>query len=665
MKTKTYSIFGAGAAGLYTAWRLLQGKTRKGQSPMQAGDVLELYDWGNYNFSPEHKGTRAAGARVCTWHYKNDKSQSYLEVGGMRYSRWDTNPSKQYPNPNAGNVPGHRLVTTVISKLDLDKYTVPFNESNNTLFYLRTKNIYLNSISPKNRVPYFIHPKGAAQSPYNGFSKVEALAGTQKELPSTRKEWNAFYNNGVITKKLPKTSVFQKGDKFKDIGYWDLMNDQLGSEGYDYTSDGNGYTSNVINWNAAVALQANNEFTPGNHYYTLTQGYSSMFEALFNAIVQLAKENGIDFKYYPNTRLHSILNKADGVHYTFADRKTPWTEAGSRVTNAAWLAMPRYAIDLVAQATAFKAHGNEDVLNHEKVKLYREATVMQPSYKVGMFFNEPWWLTKAKYKPQLVSYEITPQVLTQLKNEGYPDKYIAAIAKNEKLMYATFTNSKELVAAVNKCIRTKLTPKQQKQLIAASELNTIGPSITDMPVRMVVYFGNNATGKAAKPIYGLLASYDDETFTTFWRELELEPNQQRKVPISDDTQTLEGPRLVPDRMVKMLRKQLAEIHFGVGASYDKVPAPLESRYMDWSLPPFNAGYHAWAAHYDIGDVQRNIRKPSQLVKGADANIFIVGEAYSNDQAWVEGAYCTSESVLNDFFDIEPLIPNKEYPFICY
>ena len=26
-----------------------------------------------------------------------------------------------------------------------------------------------------------------------------------------------------------------------------------------------------------------------------------------------------------------------------------------------------------------------------------------------------------------------------------------------------------------------------------------------------------------------------------------------------------------------------------------------------------------------------------------------GEAYSNDQAWVEGSFCTAESVLNDFF----------------
>jgi monoamine oxidase len=95
-----------------------------------------------------------------------------------------------------------------------------------------------------------------------------------------------------------------------------------------------------------------------------------------------------------------------------------------------------------------------------------------------------------------------------------------------------------------------------------------------------------------------------------------------------------------------------------------VPEPLEARYMDWSLPQFNAGYYAFAAHYDIGDVQQKIRKPSQLIEGADAAIFIVGEAYSNDQAWVEGAFRTAESVLNDFSEIKPIIPDKDYPFIC-
>jgi len=108
----------------------------------------------------------------------------------------------------------------------------------------------------------------------------------------------------------------------------------------------------------------------------------------------------------------------------------------------------------------------------------------------------------------------------------------------------------------------------------------------------------------------------------------------------------------------------AELHYGPNSNYSAVPKPLEAAYMDWSLPPFNAGYHEWAPHFDIADVQRKVRKPSQLIEGADADIFIVGEAYSNDQAWVEGAYCTAESVLNDFFGIEPILDDKNYPFIC-
>src|SRR5579859_6736645 len=82
MKQKTYSIFGAGAAGLYTAWRLLSGTTKseKGKTRQLAeGDTLELFDWGQYDFSKEHPGSRAAGARVCTWHYQNDQTKSYVE----------------------------------------------------------------------------------------------------------------------------------------------------------------------------------------------------------------------------------------------------------------------------------------------------------------------------------------------------------------------------------------------------------------------------------------------------------------------------------------------------------------------------------------------------------------------------------------------------------
>ena len=664
MKDKTYSIFGAGAAGLYTAWRLLDGKTssNKDKSKQLAkGDTLELYDWGKYDFSKAEPGTRSPGARVCSWYYKDDKNNSYLELGGMRYSDWDGN--------NDAASQGHRLVTTVIEQLDLKKYSVPFNESTNPLFYLRTKNMYLSDFTSASPAPYNVDHYGAATSPDNGFSVLQDLAMTPaKAAKMTRAEWCEFYRKGTISVELQDSSVFKKGDRMTDIGYWDLMFDQLGPEGFAYTADGNGYTSNIINWNSAVAIQANNEFVPGNEYKTLTTGYSSIFTALFAAIVELAKKRGVKFKYYPNTRLHSILQIDNIIHYSIATRENPNKKSGSSTTDAAWLAMPRYAIELVAQATRYQDHKGLDVLNHRKVQLYLESAIMQPSYKVGMFFSAPWWAdtVNTPYPAQISAYEITDDVLKDLAARGFPKKYIEAIRKasNPAIVESPFTPAAVFISTVEECIQERLTVKQENLLLGLSVRNTIGPSVTDTPIRQIVYFGNNAIVQKGDPVYGILASYDDEQFTSFWQELELEPNTERKVPISEDYQPLEGPRKVPDRMVKMLRKQLAAVHFGPQSDYSDVPEPLEARYMDWSLPPFNAGYHAYAAHYDICDVQQKIRKPSQLIEGEDANIFIVGETYSNDQAWVEGAFCTAESVLNDFFGIDPIIDNTNYPFIC-
>ena len=202
------------------------------------------------------------------------------------------------------------------------------------------------------------------------FSIVENLAVTSDSGPQTRRQWCDFFRNGRINVEMSDTSVFRKGDLLKDIGYWNLMFDQLGGEGFNYTADGNGYTSNVINWNTAVAMNANNEFTPGNEYKTLTHGYSSMFNALFDAVEKLAKTKGVRLDYQPNTRLHSVLQIDGAVHYTLATRACPNKASDRRVTDAAWMAMPPAALDLVAQATRYIEHEGVDVLNHEKCNCF-------------------------------------------------------------------------------------------------------------------------------------------------------------------------------------------------------------------------------------------------------------------------------------------------------
>ena len=58
---------------------------------------------------------------------------------------------------------------------------------------------------------------------------------------------------------------------------------------------------------------------------------------------------------------------------------------------------------------------------------------------------------------------------------------------------------------------------------------------------------------------------------------------------------------------------------------------------------------------------QTIRKPS-LIEWDDIPLYIVGSAYSNEQAWVEGAFCAA-SVLEDFCHLDPLIDTSYCPLI--
>jgi len=187
-----------------------------------------------------------------------------------------------------------------------------------------------------------------------------------------------------------------------------------------------------------------------------------------------------------------------------------------------------------------------------------------------------------------------------------------------------------------------------------------GPTITDLSLRQVYYFGDNAPKKSGTPIYGLLASYDDMQYTTFWQDMELSGTQRRNWPLSWDYQPLVGPRDASPEMERMLLQELAAIHYGSRDEVGKIPKPKQTSYINWGLDPFGAGYHAWAAHFNIGHVMQHIRAPAP-----GANFFIIGSAFSNDQAWVEGAFCTAESVLIDYLNLPPLttIPSS-YPLIC-
>jgi len=240
------------------------------------------------------------------------------------------------------------------------------------------------------------------------------------------------------------------------------------------------------------------------------------------------------------------------------------------------------------------------VLNTRPVANALDAVQTQPSYKIAMFFDQEWWKD--------------PSI-------PYPPKL-------------------------------------------SDGIDVYGPTITDIPLRQIYYFGNNAPVNQDQNVYGLLASYDDMRFTAFWEQLELPVDARRETPWNWNVQPIVGAQTAPETMMRMVKLQLAKVHWGDPDAAYQIPDPLETVFMDWGHNPFGAGYHAWAPHYNLSEVMDTIRDLGALAGGSSSKLFLVGSAFSNDQAWVEGAFCTAESVLVDYFGFTPVVDTAKYPLIC-
>jgi len=457
-----YVIVGAGAAGLYTAYRLLSSGS------LNQGDTVNLYEWSN-----------RPGGRIYTYTFPPPVGSNglYCEFGGMRFA---TDPN--FPNP-AKIAEGHVLVQQMIIALGLQGKVVPFLQSANRLYYLRGKNLYEQSL--KNSVaglPYnfnteftqFINSIPKVPPPYYTADTILGQIATvfAPGLGSSnadRGKWCKYYATGAVGANNGTTS-FPAGTPMRDIGYWNLLYDQLGDEGFDYVADGTGYESNVINWNSADAMQANNDYGSTSVYSRLDGGYGLLFEALANQITTLAASypgSGITY----SAQLTSLAeSRTDNTTIcTFAPTYwgpppiPPVVPIPPVAADVLFLALPRRALELVAQGS-----GPNYMLNAAPVKYLLESSLDQPAIKVVMVFDQAWWLPgQCTYPPKL----------------GWP------------------TNG------------PKPPPSQWVG----------GATITDLPLRMVYYFANNVPGGpgANGGPYVLLASYDDMNYSSFWREVEI------------------------------------------------------------------------------------------------------------------------------------------------
>ena len=155
---------------------------------------------------------------------------------------------------------------------------------------------------------------------------------------------------------------------------------------------------------------------------------------------------------------------------------------------------------------------------------------------------------------------------------------------------------------------------------------TSGRATTDLPIRQIYYFGtepDRPTGAAGH----LTMGYFDRPQLDYWAGLRrLEQPGGRGFTMLDP----DGP------VATEVRRQIGVVH-GLD---QPMTMPLSVGFMNWEEDPYGGAWHTWNQGVKSWEVMKKIASP---VHGTA--LHIVGEAWSTNQGWVEGALETAEAVV--------------------
>ena len=184
----------------------------------------------------------------------------------------------------------------------------------------------------------------------------------------------------------------------------------------------------------------------------------------------------------------------------------------------------------------------------------------------------------------------------------------------------------------------------------------LGDTATTQDIEHVYYYGSEEdydskpNGRHADRNRNslLLASYATEANTYLWKYLSanntgLAPFKGRENPFANKSEPVVplGGRTVSEEMVQTALQQLANLH---DVNVGEIPAPYTAVAQVWPV-----SWHRWRPGANATDLIDMIARLD-----GDEEVFIVGEAFSKEQGWVEGGLRLAEYVLENHFALQPL-----------
>ncbi|MDT5050892.1 MAG: hypothetical protein QOG75_6814 [Mycobacterium sp.] len=160
-----------------------------------------------------------------------------------------------------------------------------------------------------------------------------------------------------------------------------------------------------------------------------------------------------------------------------------------------------------------------------------------------------------------------------------------------------------------------------------------GRAVTDLPARQLYYFGTEP-GRPAGSSGAATMAYFDEPAIDFWSGLRnMEQPNATGLTMLDP----KGP------MATELVRQIVTVH-----DLKETPAIVSAGFIDWGSEPYVSGWHTWKQGVKSWEVMPAVRTPLP-----GTALHIVGEAWSTDQGWVEGALQTVEALLVEDLKLAP------------
>jgi hypothetical protein len=384
----------------------------------------------------------------------------------------------------------------------------------------------------------------------------------------TARQWEVIKRFGCL-----------QDSKLYDIGFWNLLQHYLSSEGFLFLHDALGYESIVLNWNAAEAMQ------------WFLRDFSGSY---------ITTEEGMQI--FPTVIVMNYLNRT-GRQLVSVEHK-----------------LVEVARDICEGEQVWKLHLQDSSEKGPNGKpMMRPVTVLARQVILALTRND---LQEITFPEEVNDPEVRlPKLLEAVK----PQRLFKLFLGYDRVWWND-------VRGID---------------------GPSGTAKTDLPIRQVYYWGpeksTNPEGGVSQGM--LMASYSDSHYVDFWEPM-LKPDRgycRIEGELFDAEKEWLAAYGVSPNMVKKAHRQVRMLHPELSIA-DRIPEPVVALVKDWP-----SGWHAWAVHSHPWYVMTVVKRP--LVTEP---LYICGEAFSEDQGWVEGALRSAVLVLEQIGLDPPAITDEEY-----